>query len=90
MFPRFGNIYHLGYVLPRWGTHITRDMCFLDGETHITKDTCFPGGGTHITRDMCFPGGGAHITKDMCFVVDKVFHKKKTYRSRLKEFLLFF
>ena len=31
-------------MFPRWGTHITRDMCF-------------PGGGRHITRDMGFQGG---------------------------------
>ena len=44
-------------MFPRWGTHITRDMCFPGGGTHITRDMCFPGKGTHITRDMCFSGG---------------------------------
>ena len=51
-----GNTYHYGYVFPRSGTHVTRDMCFPGGGTHITRDMCFPGGGTHITRDMCFLG----------------------------------
>ena len=54
-------------MFPRWGTHITRDMCFPGQGIHITRDMCLPGGGTHITRDMCFPGGGTHITRDMCF-----------------------
>ena len=52
-------------MFPRWGTHITRDMCFPGGGTHITRDMCFQGGGTHITRDICFPGG-EHISLGIC------------------------
>ena len=89
-FPGGGTRITRDMCFPGGGTHITRDMGFPGEGTHITKGMCFLGGGTRITRDMCFPSGWAHITRDMCFLVDKVFHKKRTYRSRLKEYLLFF
>ena len=52
----------------RWGTHITRDMCFSGRGRHIPCDTRFPDGGTHITRDMCFPGRG-YILLGICVSV---------------------
>ena len=44
-------------MFPRWGTGITRDMCFLGGGAPDTWDMCFPGEATPITWAMCFPDG---------------------------------
>ena len=52
-------------MFPRWGTHITRDICFLGGGTHITRDMCSPP-GKHISLGICVSRLREHILLGIC------------------------
>ena len=64
-------------MFSRWGTHITRDMCFPVWE-HISLGICVSQVGKHISLGICVSRVKEHILLGICVAqVGKILYKKE-------------